>query len=188
MSTKDITYIALFTAIYAVLGLFPPINLPFFLGVPITAQSMGPMLVGSILGAKRGILSSVLFLFLVAVGLPLLSGGHGGISVFLGAGGGYLIGFPFAAFFIGFMVELFWQRLNFIVLFVINVVGGIGIVYLFGIPWMAYITKVSLLNSLIISSGFMIGDILKVLLSCSIALAVKKSSPLILAKKRGVLL
>ncbi|AQX26114.1 biotin transport system substrate-specific component [Bartonella sp. Raccoon60] len=82
MTTKDLTYISLFAALYAVLGFFPPIFLPFFLGLPITAQSMGPMLAGSILGAKRGAAASALFLFLVAIGLPLLAGGRGGIGVF----------------------------------------------------------------------------------------------------------
>ncbi|WP_074381070.1 biotin transporter BioY [Bartonella doshiae] len=187
MNTKDLTYIALFAAIYAVLGFFPPIFLPFLLGVPITAQSMGPMLAGSILGAKRGALASLLFLVLVAIGLPLLPGGRGGISVFTGVTGGYLISFPFAAFFIGFMVELFWQRLNFITLFVINTVGGIGIVYAFGIPWMAYITKVSLLKALTVSSGFMIGGFVKVFIASFIALAIKKSVPLITSKKGKVL-
>ncbi|MGF7158137.1 biotin transporter BioY [Bartonella heixiaziensis] len=183
MNTKDLTYVALFAAIYAVLGLFPPIYLPMFLGLPITAQSMGPMLAGSILGAKRGALASVLFLVLVAIGLPLLAGGRGGISVFLGAGGGYMIGYPIAAFFIGFMVELFWHRLNFITLFVINAVGGVGIVFLFGIPWMAYITQVPLLTALISSLGFLIGDFLKVLIASFVALTVKKSVPLIVPPK-----
>ncbi|WP_330169459.1 biotin transporter BioY [Bartonella grahamii] len=187
MNTKDLVYIALFAAIYAVLSLFPPIYLPFLLGVPITAQSMAPMLAGSILGAKRGALASLLFLVLIAIGLPLLPGGRGGISVFSGVTSGYLISFPFAAFFIGFMVELFWQRLNFIILFVINTVGGIGIVYSFGVPWTAYMTKVSLLKVLMASSGFLIGDCLKVLIASFVALAIKRSVPLIHSEKGRVL-
>ncbi|WP_455474325.1 biotin transporter BioY [Bartonella sp. B30(2025)] len=184
MNVKDLTYIALFAAIYAILGLFPPITFPFLQGIPITAQSMGPMLVGSILGAKRGALASILFLVLVAAGFPLLAGGRGGIGAFLGAGGGYLIGFVFAAFLIGFMVELFWYRLNFIILVVINTIGGIGVVYLFGVPWMAYITKISLLKALMISMGFIISGFLKVLIASSIALTVKKSVPLISPSKK----
>lgn len=184
MNTKDLAYVALFAAIYAILGLFPPIYLPFLLGVPITAQSMGPMLAGSILGAKRGALASLLFLALVAIGLPLLPGGRGGISVFSGIASGYLIGFPFAAFFIGLMAELFWQRLNFITLFVINAVGGIGVVYAFGVPWTAYMAKISLLKALIASSVFLIGDSLKVLIASFVAFAIKKSVPLIYSKKK----
>ncbi|EJF86910.1 biotin transporter BioY [Bartonella rattimassiliensis] len=183
MNTKDLVYIALFAAIYAILGLFPSIYLPFLLGVPITAQSMAPMLAGSILGAKRGALASLLFLVLVAIGLPLLPGGRGGISVFLGVTSGYLISFPFAAFFIGFMVELFWKQLNFILLFLINTVGGIGIVYAFGIPWVAYMTQVPLLIVLISSLGFLVSGFLKVLIASFVAFTIKKSVPLIHPKK-----
>ena len=82
MSTKDIVYIALFAAVMAVLGLFPPITLPIS-GVPVTAQSLGPMLAGAILGARRGGLSILLFVALVALGLPLLSGGRGGFGIIL---------------------------------------------------------------------------------------------------------
>ncbi|AQX17937.1 MULTISPECIES: biotin transporter BioY [unclassified Bartonella] len=184
MTTKDLTYISLFAALYAVLGFFPPIFLPFFLGLPITAQSMGPMLAGSILGAKRGAAASALFLFLVAIGLPLLAGGRGGIGVFWGPGGGYMIGYPFAAFFIGLMVKLFWRRLNFIKLVIINSIGGIGVVYLFGISWIVYISKIPLWTALTMSLGFMVGDFFKVLIASFIALTVKKSVPLITPSKK----
>ena len=89
LNTRDIVLIALFAAIMAVLGVFPPITLPL-VGVPITAQSLGVMLAGGILGAKRGAMSMALFLILVAVGLPLLAGGRGGFGVFLGPSGGFL--------------------------------------------------------------------------------------------------
>ncbi|WP_019222282.1 biotin transporter BioY [Bartonella rattaustraliani] len=183
MSTKDLTYIALFAAIYVVLSSFPAIYLPISLGIPITAQSMGPMLAGSILGAKRGFLASLLFLILIAVGLPVLPGGRGGISVFLGPTAGYLIGFAVGAFLIGFMVELFWKRLNFVTLCVINIVGGIGVVYFLGIPWMAYVTKTPLWAAITSSFVFLIGDFLKVLIASFVALAIKKAVPLIASKK-----
>ncbi|ENN91315.1 biotin transporter BioY [Bartonella bovis] len=183
MTTKDLAYTALFVALYAILGLFPPIFLPFFNGVPITAQSMGPMLAGSILGAKRGALASALFLLLVAIGLPLLAGGRGGIGSFLGVGGGYLIGFPIAAFFIGFMVQLFWLRLNFITLVIINIIGGVGIVHLFGVLWLAYVAKISWLVALTSSLSFIIGDFLKALIASFIAITIKKSVPLIHLKE-----
>ncbi|PIT69564.1 biotin transporter BioY [Bartonella tribocorum] len=183
MNTKDLVYIALFAALYAVLSLFPPVYLPFFLGVPITAQSMAPMLAGSILGAKRGALASFLFLVLIAIGLPLLPGGRGGVSVFSGVTSGYLISFPFAAFFIGLLVELFGKRLNFIFLFLINTVGGIGVVYAFGIPWTAYMTQIPLLTVLMSSLGFLIGGFLKVLVASFVALTIKKTVPLIHSEK-----
>lgn len=86
METRDIVFIALFAAIMAALAVFPPITLPV-VGVPITAQSLGAMLAGGVLGATRGGLSMILFLLLVAIGLPLLPGGRGGFGVFLGPTG-----------------------------------------------------------------------------------------------------
>ena len=58
---KTLAYIALFAALIAVLGIVPPLSLGF--GVPITAQSLGIMLAGSVLGAKRGTAAVLLFLF-----------------------------------------------------------------------------------------------------------------------------
>ena len=75
----------------AALGLVPAFTPPGF-AVPITAQSLGVMLAGSILGARRGALSLVLLLVLVAVGLPLLAGGRGGLGVFAGPSVGFLLG------------------------------------------------------------------------------------------------
>ncbi len=96
MKTRDLAHIALFTAMTAALGLLPPLMLPL-LGVPITAQSMGPMLAGAILGARRGGLASALFILLVALGFPVLSGGRGGFGILFGPGGGFLLAYPVAA-------------------------------------------------------------------------------------------
>ena len=75
LETRDVVFIALFAAILAALATFPPITLPL-IGVPITAQTLGVMLAGGVIGAVRGGLSIVLFLLLVAIGLPLLAGGR----------------------------------------------------------------------------------------------------------------
>ncbi len=69
---RNLTMIALFAALIAALGLIPKFTLGF--GVPITAQSLGVMLCGTVLGAWRGGLAALLFVALVALGLPLLAG------------------------------------------------------------------------------------------------------------------
>jgi len=56
---RNLVFIALFAALIAALGLIPKIDLAF--GVPITAQSLGIMLAGTVLGAKRGLLAVLLF-------------------------------------------------------------------------------------------------------------------------------
>ncbi len=103
------------------------------MGVPITAQSLGIMLCGTVLGAKRGALAVLLFLLLVALGLPLLSGGRGGLGVFAGPSAGFLLGFPVAAFVAGWIVEK-WRAPVGIAAFAGAVIGGIVVLYAFGIP------------------------------------------------------
>jgi biotin transport system substrate-specific component len=78
--SRSIALVSLFAALIAVFGLIPKIDLP--LGVPITLQTLGVMLAGCLLGPKRALQALALFLAAVALGLPLLSGGRGGLGVF----------------------------------------------------------------------------------------------------------
>ena len=121
---KNIAYIALFAALIAVLGLIPKITLAF--GVPITAQSLGVMLCGTVLGARRGALAVGLFLLLVALGLPLLAGGRGGLGVFASPTVGFLVGFPVAAFVTGWITERWRSAPVGIAAGVAAVIGGIN--------------------------------------------------------------
>lgn len=181
MQTRDVVFIALFAAIIAALAVFPPITLPV-IAVPITAQSLGVMLAGGILGAKRGSLAVLLFLVLVAIGLPLLSGGRGGFHVFAGPTAGYLAGWVVAAFLIGYLTERNWTRLNYVLAFLFCIVGGIGALYAFGIPWNAYVTKLSLTAAFTASIPFFPGDIVKALIAAVVIMIVKRSYPIIGAK------
>ena len=76
MSTKNLVFTALMTAIICILGLVPGVPLPF-MPVPIVLQNIGIFLAGIILGRKMGALSVIVFIILVATGLPVLSGGRG---------------------------------------------------------------------------------------------------------------
>ena len=76
MTTKHLVYTALMTAIICILGLVPSVPLPF-MPVPIVLQNIGIFLAGIILGRKLGTTSVIVFLLLVATGLPVLSGGRG---------------------------------------------------------------------------------------------------------------
>jgi len=178
MNTRDMVYVALFAAIMAVLGLFPPITLPV-VGVPITAQSMGVMIAGSVLGAKRGGLAVLIFLILVAVGVPILAGGRGGFSIFLGPGGGFLFSWPIAAFVIGMLVEKWWDRLNMINATAINIVGGIVLIYAAGIPWVAVAAEIGIAKAFTGSMGFVPGDIVKALIAAFIAVTMRRAYPII---------
>lgn len=185
MSTRDIVYIALFAALLAALGMFPPIFLPL-LSVPITAQTLGVMLAGSVLGARRGGLAVLLFLVLVAAGVPILAGGRGGFGVFLGPSGGFLLAWPVCAFAIGFMVERTWRRLSYINAFVINAIGGVFLMYAFGVPWAAFSAEIGLWNAFMGSMAFVPGDIIKAVIAAYVAVALKRAYPIIGARSGTV--
>ena len=171
---RSLTHIALFAALIAVLGLVPKIALAA--GVPITAQSLGIMLCGTVLGAKRGALAVLLFLGLVALGLPLLSGGRGGLGVFAGPSVGFLIGFPIAAFVAGLVVERttlapFWAAMCGAIF------GGIGVMYAFGIPGMALMLDKTLTEASYLAMAFLPGDLVKAVLAGFVTQAIAKARP-----------
>lgn len=175
ITNRDIVYIALFAAVMAVLGLVPKIPLPF-IPVPITLQSLGVMLAGSILGAKRGSLAIGVFLLLVAAGMPLLAGGRGGLGVFFGPSGGFLLSFPIGAWVTGWLTERYWQQLTVGKAFLAAAAGGIGAVYLLGVPFLAIAASSQAALGAI---AFLPGDLLKAVIAAMAAVAVKRAYPLI---------
>ena len=178
METRDTVFIAVFAAIMAALAVFPPITLPV-VGVPITAQSLGAMLAGGVLGARRGGLSMILFLGLVALGLQLLSGGRGGFGVFIGPTGGYLLGWVIAAVVVGLLVERLWQHLGYVTAFLACVTGGILALYGIGVPWSAAVAHIPLSTALMGSLPFLPGDIIKCVIAAAVIVIVSRSYPII---------
>lgn len=172
---RNITLIALFAALIAALGLIPKFDFAF--GVPITAQSMGIMLAGTVLGAKRGALAVLLFLGLVALGLPLLAGGRGGLGVFAGPTVGFLIGFPVAAFVTGALAQGWASKGGFILPALAAIVGGVVVLYVFGIVGFALVTGKGLAASTAIMAVFIPGDAIKAVLAGLITQGLRKARP-----------
>ncbi|MBI1171841.1 BioY family transporter [bacterium] len=171
---RNLTHIALFAALIAVLGLIPKIDLAA--GVPITAQSLGIMLCGTVLGARRGALAVLLFLVLVAAGLPLLAGGRGGLGLFVSPTAGFLVGFPVAAFVAGLVVEK-WRVQIGVSACAGAVVGGIVVLYLFGIAGMALTLGKTLPEASLLATPFLPGDLIKAVLAGLITQTIARMRP-----------
>ena len=76
--------------------------------VPLTVQNLGVLLVGLLLGSRRGFAALVLYLAEGAMGLPVFSPsptGLVGIAHLLGPTGGFLMVYPFVAFLAGYVFE-----------------------------------------------------------------------------------
>lgn len=170
---RDIARIAVFAALIVVLG---TVVVPLPGGVPITGQTLGVMLAGAVLGPRRGPLAVLLVLALTAIGLPVLAGGRGGLGVFVGPSAGYLLGWVVGAFVIGLIVHG-GRRISLWRTAAGAVVGGILVVYLFGIPVQALVTGVDLVPTAISSLAFLPGDLLKAAASVALTLALRRAYP-----------
>ena len=183
MLTRDLVLAALFAAIIVVLGLLPPIMLGF-IPVPITAQSLGVMLAGVVLGTKRGTIAVLLVLLLAAIGLPVLSGGRGGLGVFAAPTTGYLIGWVAAAFVTGFLSERLVKReqtglVQGAGFFVSALMGGVVVLYAFGITYLALVTGIGFSKAFLGSLAFIPGDALKAVVAALAGRAVMVGYPLL---------
>ena len=175
-SARDLALIAIFAGVVAALGIVPAFTPPGF-SVPITAQSLGVMLAGSVLGARRGGLSLLLFLVLVAVGLPVLAGGRGGLGVFAGSSVGFLFAFPVAAYVIGWITErggtpytLHWG-------ITANLIGGIVVTYIGGILGIAAVLHLSMQDATVATWIYIPGDLAKVVIAALVARGVHAAYP-----------
>ena len=176
VKAADLARIAVFAALIAALGL-PGTLTPFGNAVPITAQTLGVMLAGALLGATRGAAACLVFLALVAAGLPLLAGGRGGLGVFTGPSAGFLIGFPLGAFAIGLLTQRILPNYRLWLGIVINIVGGILVVYAIGIPVQAARVGSGLLAVVQTSLQFLPGDLIKAVVAAIVARQVHRAYP-----------
>ncbi|MEI3611483.1 biotin transporter BioY [Pseudogracilibacillus sp. SO30301A] len=178
MTLKDMMYVSLFAAIMGVLAFFPPIPIPF-IPVPITTQTLGVMLAGGILGARRGGLSLLLFIILVAIGAPLLAGGRGGLGVLIGPSGGYILAWPIAAWLIGYLTEKNIRTLHFWKVALFNIIGGILVVYVIGVTYLSILSDLPWWPTAISGLVFLPGDLVKVFIASFIIVKIHCAYPMI---------
>jgi biotin transport system substrate-specific component len=184
LTAKDLARIAAFAALIAVLGL--PGTIVLFGGaVPVTAQTLGVMLAGAVLGARRGFLAVLTFCVLVLAGLPLLAGGRGGLGVLAGPSAGYFLAFPLAALVVGLIVQRRLPRPSVPWVFLACVVGGIGVVYAVGVPVLAWRADLELRAAVVTGAlVFLPGDLLKAAVAAVVASGVHRAYPA-LAEERA---
>jgi len=163
LSVRDMVLVALFAALTAVMA---QISIALPVGpVPITGQTLAVMLSGALLGARLGAYSQVIYLLLGAVGLPVFAKAQAGFNVLVGPTGGFLFSFILAAYVIGKLLER-RQKPSLPYLALVAAIGGMLVVYLIGVPWLAYVTGMTLSRALAVGVWpFVVGDILKVFIS-----------------------
>ena len=77
--------------------------------VPMTMQTFAILMVGALYGPRLGMLTVVAWLGEAAIGMPVLSGGAGGLAVFAGPTAGYILSWPLIAGMVGYLVSRGWD-------------------------------------------------------------------------------
>jgi biotin transport system substrate-specific component len=183
VDATDLARVAVLAAVVAVLGL--PGGISVLGGVPITAQTLGVMLAGAILGPWLGALCILVLLALVAVGLPLLAGGTGGIGVFAGPTAGYLVGWILGALVVGALVHLGGRKPALVRTAVAMVAGGILAIYALGIPVQSAVTRLPLVETATTSLVFLPGDLIKAAIATGIVMTLVRGYPRAFRRRAG---
>ncbi len=160
---RMMVYASLFAALTAA-GAFLAIPIG---PVPIALQNLFVFLAGLLLGCRWGVWSVAIYLMTGAMGLPIFSGGTGGIAKLAGPTGGYLLGYLPAVFVIGTLSEKLPKKPVFSVM---AMTAGALIVYACGVPWLKAVTGMAWSKALVAGLyPFLPGDALKIAAAVPIA-------------------
>lgn len=170
MKTRELVEVGLGGGIICVLSPFI-IPIPFS-PIPITMGTLAVSLVAAILGVKKGVIATVVYLLLGLIGVPVFSGFRGGFGVLFGPTGGYLIGYLFLAFFTGFLVQRHSERFVF---YPVAISLGMIFCYLFGTIVFVLVSKASFYAAFTACVlPFLPLDIVKIVVASVLGFSIKK--------------
>lgn len=139
MTTRDISFIALFTALLAISSI---LVIPLW-PVPITLQVFFFLLIPALLGPVKSALSIILYMVLGLIGLPVFAGGNGGFQSIFSPSFGFILGAIFVALYVGKRTQpIFGFKKT-----LLHMIIGIFILYLSGMTHQYFImTRVMEVN------------------------------------------
>lgn len=159
---------ALFTAI---IGIMAQMTIPLPL-IPITGQTLAIGLAATILGARYGTYSTILYLIIGAIGVPVFAQMSSGMGVLFGPTGGFIVGFIPTALFIGYYLEK--TKYTVANAFFANVIGML-ITLSFGTAWLKFSADLSWMQAFIGGfAPFLIVGVLKAFLAGWIGVIVRR--------------
>jgi len=165
--------VALVVGASLLVALCAQITIPLpFTPVPLTVQNFGVLLVGMLLGSKRGFAALLLYLAEGAIGLPVFNPiGPGGLARVMGATGGFLLAYPLVAGLTGFIMERGQKSFA-----RAAAAGLLGEVVLFtaGLTWLAVLTH-SVSQALRWGLyWFVFAEVIKVMMAAALATRLRR--------------
>ena len=166
ISTKEIVCVGMFAAVLAVLS---QISIPMPSGVPITLQTFAIALTGVVLAWKLGVTSTLVYILLGAVGVPVFSEFSGGLHVLVNYTGGFIWGFIVLALLSGIGITLKNKLLGVLLGFV-----GLAVCHLFGVIQFMVVMKMGFMESFLLASApYLIKDAISVILAFAVGSQIR---------------
>ncbi len=168
---KSMILMSLFAAVMCI---FAPFTVP--LGpVPLSLSTFVLYLTSIILG-KKAVISIIVYIIIGVVGLPVFSGGIGGLDRLLGPTGGFILGYIPCAVISGVFADEFKNKFS---MMLVGLFVGTVAMYIPGVLWMLYILGADSLNSALSVVAvnilpFIPIDIIKMLLATFVGYRVKE--------------
>jgi biotin transport system substrate-specific component len=144
--------------------------------VPITGQTFAVLLAGVLLGKWWGGVSLALYAGLGIAGVPWFTGFGSGLGYLAGPTGGYVIGFVFAALFLGYFTDKYVRARSFVSMLALMLFANFVLIYVPGLLqlglWLNIVKGQPVTFSSLLMMGaipFIVGDTTKAVLAAAIA-------------------
>ena len=159
LSVREMSLVALFPAMMAATA---GVSIPLGDLPAVSLQTIFVFMAALLLGPRLGSLSMIVYVFMGIIGLPVFSNFRSGLGVITGGSGGFIIGFIFSAYLVGFMKNINFLNKKIWYIFLVLVLGNV-VIYMFGASYISYLLNTSFLTTLATFSPYILGDLLKII-------------------------
>lgn len=173
LNVRTICMIALLTAVTSVLSIM---QIPTPWGVPFTLQTAAMALSGYLLGEKYGTVSTILYVLLGTIGVPVFAGMSAGPGVLFGATGGYIFGFVFMTLLCGIGRAHMKKGAAGVVWLVVFSALGLAACHILGIIQFKFVAKMTWANAALVGSvPYLLKDIASMIGAYIVAVAIRQA-------------
>ena len=173
LNVRTICMIALLTAVTSVLSIM---QIPTPWGVPFTLQTAAMALSGYLLGEKYGTVSTILYVLLGTIGVPVFAGMSAGPGVLFGATGGYIFGFVFMTLLCGIGRAHMKKGAAGVVWLVVFSALGLAACHILGIIQLKFVAKMTWANAALVGSvPYLLKDIASMIGAYLVAVAIRQA-------------
>lgn len=177
VDTRALTKTAICVALLCVSS-YLAIPIPFT-PILITAQTILVNLIALVLTPRQSFVAMLVYTALGLCGLPVFSGGMGGLSKFLGPTGGYVIGFLVMCPLVGWLKEKLKDRgvlrYAFLRYSLVTVLIGMPVIYFFAALHMCLVMGMDVRAALMAAVvPFILGDALKSVAASYLGMVLNK--------------